>query len=728
MQETGRNEFDELAKSAAAAREIGKNEVALNYYQRALQIRPEWEEGWWYVGTLLYDANHYREAIPALEKVVHLDSGLAPGWNFLGLCEFEIHDYGNALGHLKKSQELGFGDDPEVARIAKYHLALLLIRNSQFEDASLLLREAFGDQQPTEAKIALGLSLLRVPLLPEEVDPSKDALVRAAGETAAITVLGDSGRSLESFRKLLKEYPTTPNLHYAFGIVLASAGLADEALVNQRNEVEISPEHFLAYTKISSLELRRKRPQEALRAAETAVRLSPHSPAPHRLLAGILESLGKREKAAAELRQAENLASEKPAPDARILSMYSAGSALTERTDSAKVPSEQEPQNLADFDHRAAASQSAGHPGEAIQIYQEALRSHPGWEDGWWNLAMLSYAQKQYPEAIKDLKIFLTLKPGNGTAWAVLGLSEFEVKDYSNAFIHLQRGQLLGFGGSVESVQLARHRLAALFNRNGEFDRATDLLAAEANSGTRSQPIHFVLGMALLRIRSLPDAVESSKKNLVQAAGEIGSLLQNSRYDEAFSKFEILLQQYPSTPFLHYAYATALATFSRFDEAESRLRQELSISPASDFVYAKMASIELKTRRPESALPSAQRAVELAPGSPEAHYLLGRSWLELGQPQKAVEELEAAEKLSPGSPQVHFNLAKAYARADLPVKAEQERLTFARLNALAEDQRGRHGGQSYSGSQESSEFAAPDNSAIRTTMPPPVVNLWNEFH
>ena len=48
-----------------------------------------------------------------------------------------------------------------------------------------MLAAAFGDQSPAQAKVALGLVLLRVPLLPQEVDPSQDALVQAAGETAS---------------------------------------------------------------------------------------------------------------------------------------------------------------------------------------------------------------------------------------------------------------------------------------------------------------------------------------------------------------------------------------------------------------------------------------------------------------------------------------------------------------------------------------------------------------
>src|SRR6516225_10236166 len=85
--------FEELAKAATAAREAGKTEEAIQDYKRALEIRPDWNEGWWYLGTLEYDTDHYAEAIPAFQRLTQLSPGLGGGWDFLGLCEFETKNY-----------------------------------------------------------------------------------------------------------------------------------------------------------------------------------------------------------------------------------------------------------------------------------------------------------------------------------------------------------------------------------------------------------------------------------------------------------------------------------------------------------------------------------------------------------------------------------------------------------------------------------------------------------
>jgi tetratricopeptide (TPR) repeat protein len=710
--------FQALAKSATAAREAGEPEEAIRDYQRALEIRPDWQEGWWFLGALQYDQNHYAEAASSFQKLVQLAPDAGPAWSFLGLCEFETKDYSNALSHLEKAQTLGTGDDQELARVSAYHLALLIIRNGEFEQASTLLASMFGQSKVSEqVKVALGLALLRVPLLPDEVDPSQDALIHAAGEVASMLMQGDSAKALEAFPNLLTQYPRTPYLHYAYGMALAAAGQLQQALAQQHQETKFSPDSALPWIQSSALELRLQHPQEAQHAAEMAVQLAPRSSAAHRQLSESLRALGKIEKADEELRLAETFSPEKPQGDARIAALYANHSAATS-TAPAQPAANAASATPVDFDvvsRNAVAFQAAGNAEAAIQSYQQALQLRPDWDEGQWSLAMLYYSTNQYPQAITALKSWVARKPGDGTAWAVMGLSDFAIKDYNNALVHLQRGRELGFGGSAEAVQLAKYRLGVLLIRNSEFENATDLLAPEAGPGPLAREIQFALGMSLLRISLLPEQVEQSKKPLVQSAGEIAELLQNSKYDAAFLKFQELLPQYPTTPFLHYAYGTALASLSRYDDAEAQLHQELSISPQSALPYLRLAAIALRQHRPQEALPSAQHAVQLAPDSGEAHYLLGRAYLETGKDEMAVHELETAARLSPGSPEVHFNLAKAYAKAKLPEKADQERAIFVCLNALAEQQRSLHGSQSYEGPHDQGDFSA----ASGNTPPPP---------
>lgn len=222
----------------------------------------------------------------------------------------------------------------------------------------------------------------------------------------------------------------------------------------------------------------------------------------------------------------------------------------------------------------------------------------------------------------------------------------------------------------------------------------------------------------MLRIPSLADDVDSGRYSLVEQAGDVAQLLLASKYDQAFPKLQKLIAEYPTTPFLHYAYGTALDSLSQYDEAKAQMRAEIQISPQSAMPWTRLASIALRQRRPDEAMPAAQNAVRLAPDSADAHYVLGRAWADSGDAGKAIPELERASQLSPDSPEIHFALAKAYARANQPEKASEERATFARLNTLAEQQRAQRGDQAYQGAHDAANPSVLGGAILGTATSP----------
>src|SRR5271165_1230018 len=114
------DDWGSLSRSANAAREAGRPTEAIPLYRRALALRPDWAEGWWYLGTLLYDGDQFRDAVLAFQKVAELAPQAPDVFNFLGLCEFEIADYDSALKHLQQGHSATAQDDPQLARVVSY--------------------------------------------------------------------------------------------------------------------------------------------------------------------------------------------------------------------------------------------------------------------------------------------------------------------------------------------------------------------------------------------------------------------------------------------------------------------------------------------------------------------------------------------------------------------------------------------------------------------------------
>src|SRR5207247_1713807 len=53
--------FDEIARRAAEAREKDQIDVAIRWYRQGARLRPRWDEGLWYLATLLYDQDQDRK-------------------------------------------------------------------------------------------------------------------------------------------------------------------------------------------------------------------------------------------------------------------------------------------------------------------------------------------------------------------------------------------------------------------------------------------------------------------------------------------------------------------------------------------------------------------------------------------------------------------------------------------------------------------------------------------
>src|ERR1700687_1702193 len=62
--------FDEIVANATAAREHNDIPAAIALYGQAVQLKPDWPEGWWYLGMLQYGSGAYPAARDALTHFI----------------------------------------------------------------------------------------------------------------------------------------------------------------------------------------------------------------------------------------------------------------------------------------------------------------------------------------------------------------------------------------------------------------------------------------------------------------------------------------------------------------------------------------------------------------------------------------------------------------------------------------------------------------------------------
>jgi len=317
--------FEQLATRAQAAMDADHLAEAILLYQRATTLRPSWSEGWWHLGTLLFDRERFPEARDAFAHFVSVEHQQpGPGFAMLGLSEFHLQQYPKALAALEHARILGLGANPDFIHSVLYHDGILNTRLGQAEvglERLTLAANEIAAAHPEAGKEtvladkplldAFGLAALRIPKLPGDIPAAQAALVRAAGHVQALHALEDRAGAEAGFKQLLTKYPSEPGVHYMYGVFLLKDN-PPQAVAHFQREIEVSPSNYAARIQLALEDLRTADYQPGLKYAQQAAALAPGNFVAHVVYGRLWLALGKTDRAVAELETAVRLAPDSP--------------------------------------------------------------------------------------------------------------------------------------------------------------------------------------------------------------------------------------------------------------------------------------------------------------------------------------------------------------------------------------------------------------------------------
>lgn len=314
--------FDDLSRRAHQQRDAGHISEAIDLYQKALKLQPEWDEGWWYAGTLLYSADRNDEAIAAFNEVLKKHPRNGAAWAFKGLCEFGAGDRDSALQSLENARTFGVGDNAQLISATRYTLGALLTKAGRFDDA---LREletlARHDQENEDVLRALGTTALLLPYLPSELPDQYASAALAIGRAVAQAASNDRAAAAQTYAEAVKKYGTIPNVHYTYGTFLLR-DQADKAVEEFRRELAQSPSHVPSRLQLIAEYIRRGEYTSALPLARESVDLAPDSYLTHQMLGRTLIHLDDVDSAIPELQHAIELNPSDPSSHFQLARAY----------------------------------------------------------------------------------------------------------------------------------------------------------------------------------------------------------------------------------------------------------------------------------------------------------------------------------------------------------------------------------------------------------------------
>lgn len=318
---------------------------------------------------------------------------------------------------------------------------------------------------------------------------------------------------------------------------------------------------------------------------------------------------------------------------------------------------------------------------DAAQAFSAVTKADPKFAEGHFNLGLTDERLGQYPQAIKELKAALALKPTLRGASLFLGISLYNTNDFAaarDALKHelsldpnnVQALQYLGLSAIAldrpEEAATALDKAAKLDPQNVDilyFDGHAHMMASKAaydrmfKVDPHSWRVHEVLGEAYAEADRTKDAI--------------------AEYQEA-------IRLAPNEPELHHALGLEYAKTTEIPKAIEAYKQELQIAPDSYQTMVNLGMLQVQSSDPKGGVEVLTQALQADPSLTSAYFYLGMGEKNLGQFDKAEIDLNKAiqSDITPDlKQQAYYLLFQVYRSLHEPDKAKAALATFTELKA-----------------------------------------------
>lgn len=255
----------------------GRNQEAMQYYRRAIELRPGYVKAECNIAGGLALVGHTQEAIDHLQKGLQLKPDSAVLLTNLGALLADAGENDQAIACHEKALQI----KPHYAE-AQFNLACVLARVGRTEQAvehyrqALRIRPGYAD-----AEYNLGIVL------------------RDAGQTR---------EAIEHFRRAVQERPDFADAHTNLGILLATVGSVPEAIAELQTTLKLAPDDWRSHANLAGVLRHAGRFQEAAQHLQQSLRINPNNIRAYYDLARLYAQMDQQAKAISTAESAVKLA------------------------------------------------------------------------------------------------------------------------------------------------------------------------------------------------------------------------------------------------------------------------------------------------------------------------------------------------------------------------------------------------------------------------------------
>jgi tetratricopeptide (TPR) repeat protein len=531
---------------------------------------------------------------------------------YLGEIQFKQRHYVDALAHYEKS----------AARVAQnplwllHHAACLLEAGRTAEAATLLDRLP---AQEASSWFDAGVLLGRYGARAEAArffgaarrKGYGDAYAAGYNETLMLVEAGDIEGAIRTAQELFAQGLKPAELYSLVSRAYAKSNRVKEAYDALREAARIEPAVAEHYVDLAMLCLEHENYDLALEVVDVGLKYRPDSSMLHLQRGVVLAMKGSIEQAEQEFSRASVAAPDASAPYVALAMVWMQRGQTPKAVDTLRA--------------RAHATARGGKP-QAVIFYALGIaivRSGAAPDDA------------AGTEALEAFRTAVRLEPAFASAQAELGKLLFKRGDVTEAISHLERAIALEPENAAPAYVLAQ-----AYRRNGQIDRARDLLArvSRLNAQERGDESDSDFKRTIVRIvregsgASSSSSVASPPPLASEKAARAATCAAAGDLDGAIASLREAIEAAPA--FSEGRYQLSVTLWNRYQRSGGRrLKADL-----------------------DEAVSVLSRAVEQEPNHPAFHLVLGQLLAEQQQIARAVEHLRRAVALAPGNPEHHYNL------------------------------------------------------------------------
>ncbi len=298
--------------------------------------------------------------------------------------------------------------------------------------------------------------------------------------------------------------------------------------------------------------------------------------------------------------------------------------------------------------------------------FEKLAELEPGVAEVHATLAAICFQQREYDEAIREIRLAQKLKPNLPKLDSLLGLSLAETGEYSAALPGLEKGFKQTADTEVRRMcGLQLLRVYAALQRDSD---AVEIALALNRYYPDDPEVLYHTGrvygnQAYIVMMRLHDKAPNSIW-MLQAQGEANESQKN--YEAALTAFQNVLELDPKRPGVHYrmgrVYLSRLRESGKQEDrvaAATEFEDELKVDPNNGNARYELGVIADQDGHFDAARQQFEQVLLRYPEFEEALVALGGCYLELSNPAEALPPLERAVRMRPDDEVAWYRLARA---------------------------------------------------------------------